>query len=418
MIVLRIITESLKLAIAELRSNKLRSFLSILGISIGIFCIIAVQSAVDSLQASIESGLGELGGDVVMVDILPWDEDPETNYWKYLRRPAPSYDDYEYLDEKLESASSCAYAIYLSGKTIKYKSSSVEGALLMGTTLDFPEVQTIDLEKGRLFTQREFLTAENKVIMGAVIAKELFGLEEPLGKYVRMYGQQFQVIGVLKEEGDNPFNFISYDEATWINYNTAKKFVNTKGTDRFSVGKILYAKLEEGYTMEALKDEITGLLRTRRRLNPSEDNNFSLNELSMLSKIIDGIFGAINLAGLFIGIFALIVGMISVANIMFVSVKERTNIIGVKKALGAKNYFILLEFLIESTILCILGGLAGLILVYGVMKLISAVLPIQLWMSPGNVILGLTFSISVGIIAGLLPALQASRMDPVEAIRK
>ena len=414
---IKIFYESVILALQQLRSNKLRSFLSLLGITIGIFCIIAVQSAVDSLQNSIKSGLGELGNDVVIIDVMPWNEDPDMNYWKYMRRPAPSFDDYESLKKGLQLAKDASYSIFVSGKTIKYRSSNVQGAFIMGTTYEYPEVQNIEIGEGRYFTPLEYSTGDNKVIIGHTIADELFKQENPLGKYVKLFGHKFQVIAVLKEEGDNPFNFINYDEATWITYNTAKRFINTKGKDRFSVGKILYVKANEGVELDELKDEITGKLRSTRRLQPKEGDNFALNELSMINGVIDNVFGVVNIAGLFIGLFALIVGMISVANIMFVSVKERTNIIGIKKALGAKKYMIQLEFLIEAVILCLVGGLFGLLFVYGVMKAISSSIPFEMWLSYNNAVVGVVVSIVVGIVAGLIPAMQASRLDPVVAIR-
>ena len=197
----------------------------------------------------------------------------------------------------------------------------------------------------------------------------------------------------------------------------AKRFINTKGQNRMSVGKVLIVQADEGITLAELKDEITGTLRSVRRLHPTEEDNFALNELSMINSVIDNVFGVVNVAGLFIGLFALIVGMISVANIMFVSVKERTSIIGIKKALGAKRYMILAEFLIESIILCVVGGFFGLLFVYGALKAISSAIPFDMWLSTQNAATGVIVSIIVGIIAGFIPASQASRMDPVEAMR-
>jgi putative ABC transport system permease protein len=287
----------------------------------------------------------------------------------------------------------------------------------MGPTYEFPEIQNIEIEQGRYFTEKEYKTASNKVILGAKVAKELFPLENYLDKYVKIFGNKFQIIGVLKEEGDNPFNFLNYDEVIWLGYNTATRFINIKGQNRFNVGRILYVKAEVDQTLDELKDEITGVLRAAHRLKPREDNDFSLNELSMLTSMIDSVFGAVYFAGFLIGIFALCVGMFSVANIMFVSVRERTNIIGIKKALGAQKNAILSEFLIESIILCIIGGLAGLGLVILVLKVASTALPFELSVSPLYIVIGVGTSIVVGMIAGIIPALMAARMDPVEAIR-
>lgn len=417
MIYLKVIYESTVLALNELWSHKLRSFLSLLGICIGIFCIISVQSAVDSLAKSIKDGFGEFGSDVVIIDVWPWGEDPGDNYWKYLKRPSPSENDFEELGKRLKLADKLAFALYTGSKGVKYKSNSVDGTFILGATSDFPVIQNMEIEKGRGFTPGEYSSAANKVVLGSLVAQELFQNEDPLNKDVKLLGAKFQVIGVLKEEGDNPFNFLNYDEATWITFNTSKRYINSNNKSRNAAGKMLYIKAKDGVEIDELKDEIVGKLRSVRKLKPAEEDNFSVNDISVLNEVIDSVFGVVNIAGFIIGLFALIVGMFSVANIMFVSVKERTNIIGVKKALGAKQFIILLEFLIESIILCIVGGLIGIGVVMIVLKLISMVIPFDMWLSFQNLMLGLSVSIFVGIVAGVIPAFQAARMDPVEAIR-
>ncbi|MDX1700506.1 MAG: ABC transporter permease, partial [Melioribacteraceae bacterium] len=336
-IYLRIFYESIRMALQHFRSNKLRTMLSIIGITIGIFCIIAVKSAVDSLSDSIKELFSGMGSDVLIVDVFPWGEDPNQNYWKYLKRPNPSYEDYEYLKEKLENASDLAYSALVFGKTLKYKSSSVTGGFVMGTTFEYPNVQDVQIGEGRYFTAAEYEKGDNKIIIGNELAEGLFQNEYPIGKYVKLSGQKFQVIGMIKEEGDNPFGFSNYDNAVWMSFNTIKKMVNVKNNSRFSsIGNFLYIKAKEGVPLSQLHDEVQGKLRLARRLTPREDDNFALNEVSLLNSLVDQFFGVVNLAGFIIGLFALLVGMISVANIMFVSVKERTNIIGIKKAVGAK----------------------------------------------------------------------------------
>ena len=417
MVYLKVIIESTILALKELWGNKLRTFLSLLGICIGVFCIVSVQSAIDSLSDSIKDGFGEFGSDVLIVDVWPWSEDPGDNYWKYLKRPKPSENDYEELSKRLSLADNLAYALFTGSKGAKYKSNSVEGTFVLGTTQHYSSIQNMEIEKGRDFTLTEYQSGGNKVILGNAVAKELFQNEEPLNKDIKLFGAKFQVIGVLKAEGDNMFNFLDYDEATWITYKTAKRFVNTKNKGRDAAGRMLYIKAKEGVGLPDLKDEVIGKMRSIRKLKPSEDDNFSINDISLLNDVVDTVFGVVNVAGLIIGIFALIVGMFSVANIMFVSVRERTNIIGVKKALGAKQFIILLEFLIESVILCVIGGLIGIAVVALVLKLVSMIFPLQMWLSFNNLIFGVSMSIAVGIIAGIIPAFLAARMDPVEAMR-
>lgn len=412
---LKIIWESFQQALGSLVGNKLRTFLSLLGITIGIFCIITVKSAVDSLQDNIVNGFNELGSDVIYLDKMPWNEDPGQNYWKYAKRPDPSLDDYASIKRKSKFAENVSYTIFTGGRTVKFLSSSVSNAFIMGSTQEYASIQNIKVAEGRIFSQTEYESGSNKVVLGYKVYNELFKNVNGIGKEVKLFGQDFQVIGYLESEGDNAFNFINFDDVLWLNFNCIKKYVNVK--DESSVGRLLNIKAKSNVDLEDLKGEITGIIRAERRQKPLEKDNFALNELSMLSQVLDNVFGVLNLAGFVIGIFALIVGMVSVANIMFVSVKERTSIIGIKKALGAKRFVILIEFLIEAIILCIFGGIIGLILVYISLTVISLLIPFKMSLSLFNILIGVGTSIIVGIIAGIVPASQASGMDPVEAIR-
>jgi len=412
---LKIIYESVVQALQSLVGNKLRTFLSLLGITIGIFCIIAVKSAVDSFQNSIEEGFNELGSDVLYVDKMPWGEDPNQNYWKYAKRPDPSFEDYEKISEKSKLADKVSYTVFTAGRTIKYKSSSVSNAFIIGSTYDYYEMLSKTIEKGRYFTQQEYMNGSNKIVLGFQAAQALFNTIDPIGKDVKLFGQKFQIIGVLKEEGDSMLSVLNFDEGIWITFNTMKRFVNTSENSR--VGRILNIKAAPNVDLAEVKGEVTSILRASRRLRPSEKDNFALNELSALSEVLDKVFGVMNIVGLLIGVFALIVGMFSVANIMFVSVKERTSVIGIKKALGAKRFIILLEFLIESVILCVIGGIMGLIMVVGVLAVISSAIPFEMGLSANNLITGVSVSIIVGIISGIIPAIQASKLDPVVAMR-
>ncbi len=412
---LKIFFEAMRQALDSLWNNKLRTFLSLLGITIGIFCIIAVKSAVDSLQQNIVDGFNELGNDVIYLDKMPWNEDPGENYWKYAKRPNPSFEDYTKIKEKSKKAKQTAFVIFTGGRIVKYKNSSVSNAFIMGATNEYAEIQSLEVEKGRTLSLAEYNSGSNKVVLGFKVAESLFGNVDPIGREVKLFGQSYQVMGVLKSEGENVFNFINFDDVLWVGYPNITRFVNTN--DESTVGRMLCAKALPGVEMSDFKGELTGIIRSNRRLSPREDNNFSINELSMLSQVMESVFGVINIAGFIIGIFALIVGMFSVANIMFVSVKERTSIIGIKKAIGAKRFVILLEFLIESIVLCLIGGLIGLGLVYVILKVISSAIPFEMGISLANMVIGVLSSIIVGIIAGIIPAIRASGLDPVEAIR-
>ena len=387
-----------------------------LGIMIGIYSIIIVKSAVDSFQDSIMNGFSELGSDVIYLDKFPWNEEHRGgNWWKYAKRPDPSLDDYIAINKKSKLAEAASFTIFMGGKTIKYKSSSVENAFIMGVSSEYDKIQSLQFEKGRYFSSLEDANARDVVILGSAIAKVLFPKEEAIGKQVKLMGKKYRVIGLLKEEGESMFNMINFDEAIVLSLNNLRRLVPIKNNK--TIGKMLQIKAKSGQSLEEVKSEAAGIIRSVRKLRPIEEDNFAMNEISMLSQMLDNIFGVVNVAGYFIGFFALVVGMFSVANIMFVSVKERTSLIGVKKALGAKRYIILIEFLIEAIILCLFGGLVGIIFVFFTLKVISSVAPLTLYLSFGNMMLGLICSIIVGLLAGIIPAAIASKLDPVVAIR-
>ncbi len=413
---LKILYESAIQAKNQLVNNKLRTILSLLGISIGIFSIVIVKTAVDSLEYNIKNSFAKLGTDIIYIDKRPWNEDPDRNYWKYIRRPEIDFDDYKAIKKNVKLAKRASFTVFVGGKTLKYKSSSVSGAYILAPTADFGEMLKLSFESGRYFSEKECRDGLNKVILGNNIAKELFKTVNPVGKKIKFLSQNFQVIGVLKKEGDNIVNIMPFDNAILINYNTAKKYINVR--DERRTGRLLSVQAKDAKRIEELKDELIVAIRNTRGLKPKEDNNFAINESSLFTKILDTVFGKINIAGFVIGVFALIVGMVSIANIMFVSVKERTREIGIKKSIGAQSYTILIEFLLEAVTLSLIGGIVGLILVFLINFIINNFVDFVMFLSWGNVIYGVSWSIVVGIIAGFIPAFRASKMDPVEAIRK
>ncbi len=415
---LKIITESILQALQALRSNKLRSFLSLLGISIGILCIVGVQAAIDSLEDNVIGSFDQLGSDVVYVSKFKWTEDPHANYMKLLRRPNPNYADFKVINKKVKSASSTSFNVYLGRKTLEYRSSNVERVTVSAVTYNYGSIYALDFEKGRYFSPQEYQYGVNKAIIGSKVAEELFSAIEPVGKEIKMMGIKVEIIGVLAKSGENLFNIMNYDESVLISYELGKKIANLKSNNAFGNASIS-VKASENISSGKLKDDITGVLRAHRRLKPKEEDNFALNEISAISERLDPLFNALNMMGLVVGMFAIFVGIFSVANIMFVSVKERTNIIGIKKALGAKKYVILLEFLIEAIILCLIGGLMGLLMIYLILTGLSSLesMAFDVYLSGNNIINGLIWSTGIGIISGIIPAYLASRMNPVDAMR-
>lgn len=413
---LKVFTESINQALQQLVGNKLRSFLSLLGVTIGIFCIIGVQSAVDSLENNIRGSFEKLGDDVVYVTKFSWAEDPGQNYWKWMRHPNPDYDDYKALVKDLRYAKLVSYHVGLGLKTLKYRSNNVENAVIVGATYEYGDMFNLEYAKGRYFSPSEYQYGASKCVLGSGLSNELFGSIEPIGKRIKVMGRTLEVVGVVEPAGEDLVSVMDFDEVLFVPYQLAKKMANLKSNNAFG-NSLLSVKAGEDVSLDQIKDDIVSALRPHRQLKPTEANNFAMNNLSLLTGILDNVFEVISLVGLVIGIFAILIGVFSVANIMFVSVKERTNIIGIKKALGAKRYIILLEFLVESVILCIIGGFLGLVLVQIIVKVLTNVFGFEMFLSFSNIMVGVIWSVSIGILSGLIPAYQAASMDPVEAIR-
>ena len=414
--IMYVLRESFKQAFQQLMANKMRSFLSLLGVMIGIFCIIAVKSAVDSLEDNVRRSFSKLGNDVIYLSKMPWNENPGENYWKYARRPHPNFTDYKNLSENLTTAKSVVYSLFVNTTTLKYSKNSVEGAYGVAVTEDYDNFHSMEFEVGRFFSPQEYHSGARRVVLGYKVAKELFGDDgDPIGKEVKVFGRNMVVVGVLKESGKDLIKIMNYDNVAMISFELARSIVNVKPNRLFA--GTLQVKAGEGITEERLKDDIIVTMRKTRGIKPSEKENFSMNSMTMFAEPLAVVFGALNIVGLVIGGFALLVGIFSVANIMFVSVKERTSIIGIKKALGAKQSAILLEFLIESVVLCVIGGFMGLLAVWGVLKLVSMISAFEMYISFTNIITTFIVAVVSGVVSGFIPALRASRMDPVEAIR-
>jgi putative ABC transport system permease protein len=319
------------------------------------------------------------------------------------------------LATNVPSAKAVTFSTFIKRTTVKFGKNSLERAVVFAVTEDYDNFHNLEYEAGRFLSPQEYASGANRVVIGHKIAEELFSGADPIGRDVQVMGRKMQVVGVIKQSGKDLVKIFDYDNALMVGFELARSLVNVRQASKF--GGNLQIKAADGVAVNQLKDEVTVTLRNARQLKPREESNFSINSATAFADILNSFFGVLNAVGYIIGGFALIVGIFSVANIMFVSVKERTSIIGVKKALGAKQGVILLEFLIESIVLCLLGGLGGLILVWLVLKGVSAISEFEMYVSLKNVLVTITVAAIAGVLAGFIPALQASRMDPVEAIR-
>jgi putative ABC transport system permease protein len=411
MLVIRLIRESYLFAVQNLMANKLQTTLSLLGITIGIFSVISVFTLIDSLEFKIRSSISSLGNNIIYVQKWPWIFG-DYPWWKYYQRPEPNVKDAEYLNRHLKNAENVGIMIS-SNKRLQYKSNEVENAVLIAASPDYQEIFDFDFEAGRYFSPLESSTGRPVIIIGANIAKALFDQSDPIGNKVKVFGQKLTVIGVFEKQGEDMFGN-SHDDRVLVPINYARNVINLRSG---MIKPTIMVIGKEGIDNEQLIDEIRLAMRAFHRLKPAEEDDFSLNEISTLSSNFDGIFKTIGIAGWFIGGLSLLVGGFGIANIMFVSVKERTSQIGIQKALGAKKYFVLLQFLFESVFLSLFGGLLGLLIVFGAVLVAEYGFDFKLIMTFGNIMTGVLVSLMIGLVAGMIPAYMASEMSPVEAIR-
>lgn len=408
LILLKLIRESYLMAFHEISVNKTRTFLTLLGLTIGIFCVISVLSVFDSMERKIRTSIESLGDNVVYIQKWPWLFTNNYPWWKFINRPVPTLDEVKEIERRSLATGAVAY-ISGTSRTVKSDRKSLKNVTVYAVSHDYDKLRNFELEDGRYFSPMESASGRNVVILGKDIAENLFDGEPAVGKWVRIYGRKAEVIGVFKREGNNLGE--SLDQQVMVPILFAKNLLDV---DRD--GAIL-AKAREGISKQELIDELTGIMRSIRKLRPGEEDNFSINEISVISNKFGEFFNVLAIIGWVVGGFSLLVGGFGIANIMFVSVKERTNLIGIQKALGAKNYFILLQFLFEAVFLALLGGLLGLLFVFLMTLIARYGADFEMVLSAGNIVLGVMVSVVIGLLAGIIPSYTAARMDPVEAMR-
>jgi putative ABC transport system permease protein len=411
--VISIVWNSFKMALQELKSNKLRTFLSLFGVTIGIFCIIGVLATVESMQTKVQSDLKSLGTNTIYIDKFSYGgHGPDFPWWKFLKRPNVKYQEMQAIKARMTLPSAICFTIRSNGN-LEYIDKVLNGVSCYGVTEDYNAVITIDIGQGRYITESEFKQASPVVLLGYANAENLFGsAERAVGQEVKYQGKNLRVVGVIKKQGKSFVDAWQFDDCVILPY----KFMAGMYIVENSRPTIM-VKGGEKVSTAALLDELRGIMRSVHRLSPRQEDDFSLNDINTLTEQTNTIFGSINLGGWAIAGLSLIVGAFGVANIMFVTVRERTGQIGLKKAVGAKSSTILTEFLLESAFLCLLGGLIGLILVFILTKALSAVMPFPISISVSTITLAISICLIVGVLAGIIPASIAAKMNPVVAIR-
>jgi len=392
------------MALVTIWANKLRALLTTLGIIIGIVSVTAMFTTINGIERGFDRSMAMLGTNVINVVRIP---DFTNEWWRYRNRPRITEDIAEAISERAEHIEAVA-PVAFSMRSVHYQDQRLDQVFLRASTPALAEVSSLDLDQGRFFTSQENQAARNVCVIGIDVAELLFPVGSPIGKNIRVGGHRFTVVGVLVKQGKF-LGLFSFDEQVILPLQAYKKLFGSRPYLE------IQAKAVSAEAMERAEDEMLGIVRLARRLGPMEDENFALERQDAFETQISGVKGAIYGVGLFLTGLSLLVGGIGVMNIMFVSVKERTREIGIRKALGATRRAILAQFLVEAVVVCMIGGLIGIGLSFIVTALINQVFTAVL--SPATVMIAFAICVGVGVTFGFIPAWSAARLHPIEALR-
>ncbi|HEY2614092.1 MAG TPA: ABC transporter permease [Chthoniobacterales bacterium] len=407
------LTESWRIALSQTRANKTRSMLTALGVIIGIVAVTLMGTAIAGIQIGFDKSMSVFGDDVLYVEKWPWKQ--VDDWWNYRDRKHIRTEYAEPINRMIDATpnSNLVVAVPTSSliRSVKYADNEVSGILVRGTFYDYIVTSTLDFKEGRFFNELESRGGANVCVIGYDVADALFPSSSPLDKWVSINGQSFKVIGEISRQGSF-LGLFSLDSIVVMPLPAFQKYFSAKSDSDILV------KVKDKTKLAEARDELTGLMRRVRNLSPEMPDDFSINEQQALKSTLDPIKNSIAVAGLFITGLSLFVGAIGIMNITFVSVKERTKEIGTRKALGARRRTILLQFLIESTTICLLGGFIGLSFAYFLCFGISKAFPsFPIHFSFGLVLVSMFVSVMTGLVSGFAPAWSASRLDPVTALR-
>ncbi len=398
--------EGFRIALRALHVHKLRSALTTIGIVIGIVTVTAMFTVINGLERGFEESMSMLGNDVLYIDKMPWFTQRK-DFVKYRNRPDIKEDLIKVIQEQSRYVVAVAPSVF-TVRPIRYRDRALYGVFIQGSTPAQTSISDVDLTEGRWYNDFENRTARNVCIIGSEVAENLFPSEVPIGKQIRVGGHRFEVIGVLAEQGKF-LGLFSFDEQLQLPYNTFKKLFGSRRSIRI---KVKATSVEE---MDLAEDELTGILRAARGVDAMAEDDFAINRQESFRDQIAAVKAIMYSIGIFLTALALVVGGIGVMNIMFVSVKERTKEIGIRMAVGAKRRTIMMQFLIEAVVVCVVAGCIGVAISAGVAALINLIF--TAYLSVGTVILAFSICVGIGIVFGLVPAWTAARANPIEALR-
>ncbi|MDP3441288.1 MAG: ABC transporter permease [Ignavibacteria bacterium] len=401
--------EGLLISLNAIRANKARSILTTLGIVIGVTSVVLMSTAIKGIDNAFQTGVASLGSDNLYIDKWEWFNN-DTPWWELRNRKNLDLNDYQRYKELAKLPAAIAPTVW-SNQTLKFKENLVEYIIIQGTTEEYISTTNLTFSDGRFFNELESNGGRNVIVLGSEIAKKLFPRGGGLNEEIKVRGHKFKVIGILEEQGSWVMGNFNPDNQAFTPIQNIFKYFQTE----FFRSITINVRAQNSQMVEATKEEAIGLIRRIRGLKYNEANDFSVNQQEGLLNTINQTVSVIQIAGLFITGLSLFVGAIGIMNIMFVSVKERTKEIGVRKAIGAKRRTILTQFISESAIICLIGGFIGLIIAIILSMIIDQFLPTSIQIDA--LILAIIISLATGIVSGFAPAYTAAKLDPVEALR-